>query len=773
MRVLRIDYSIEKVLMAYIIKDQYTELALLDHIPSGVVIFNSSGIIIYANDQAAHILRISNDQILGLNYNSPEWITKDYDGNRIPDQELPFSQATEGGRAVHDAEQSFELANGKTIYLSVYASLIKIKGEQAESVLIHFTDVTSSVFNQKELQKSEERYKNLFNNLLDEVHVWKYVENKEGELINWELSEANPVALKNWGKTLAEVEGKKVTEIFGKEAIMAFKPIIEKIRSTGKAIRWEYYFSPTDQYLSMDSIPFGEYFISTGRDISDIKEYQRELIAAKEKAEKAEIEARKDKDRYQGLLSNLETGVVIHARDASVIASNKRSAEILGITEEDWRGKGSQDSDWQFFYKDGTPMPTLDQPVMRVINTKSAIRNQVVGILKPGEEIIWLEVNGFPVLNEYGDIIEVTISFIDITKRKLIEENMLRTMEHIEDSEKRLLLATESARLGVWDWDIDANILSWDDRMFELYGKDRNTAEDTLELWSNGLHPDDKERLLKDLDDAINGKSEFDHTFRVLHPDGEVRYVKGDGLILRNREDKALRMIGVNRDITDSKLKELELEKNIVEKELLLKEVHHRVKNNLALISAMLYLQEKEHNNSDFSDLIMDTQSKIMSIASVHELIYQNESFSEIRVDQYIRKIHEQLKSMYPRESKSITYSTKLDPIKLIIEQAIPLALIINEVLTNTLKHAFDDDMDGSIEIILKEHMGTVNLEIMDNGKGLPEDFIIEDSDSLGFTLIKQFTKQLEGTFELRNTEPVGTSFSMSFGKSEQYYKRK
>ncbi len=132
---------------------------------------------------------------------------------------------------------------------------------------------------------------------------------------------------------------------------------------------------------------------------------------------------------------------------------------------------------------------------------------------------------------------------------------------------QRLKVASQSAQLGIWDWNVKENTMSWDARMYELYGVTEESFVKTLDAWLNGLHPEDKERAIAECNDALAGKTDFDTTFRVQHSDGNVLYIKADGMVLRDSAGEAIRMIGVNRDVTESKLNEIELQKTIEEAE--------------------------------------------------------------------------------------------------------------------------------------------------------------------------------------------------------------
>lgn len=150
----------------------------------------------------------------------------------------------------------------------------------------------------------------------------------------------------------------------------------------------------------------------------------------------------------------------------------------------------------------------------------------------------------------------------DISERKKMLNELISAKKRAEESEHRLKLASSSAELGIWDWNVKENTMVWDERMFELYGVNAEIFVNTVDAWLNGLHPEDKELAVFESNEALKGNKPFNTTFRVLHPDGKVLYIKADGLVLRNSKGEAIRMIGINRDITAGKINEIELIKS-------------------------------------------------------------------------------------------------------------------------------------------------------------------------------------------------------------------
>jgi len=157
----------------------------------------------------------------------------------------------------------------------------------------------------------------------------------------------------------------------------------------------------------------------------------------------------------------------------------------------------------------------------------------------------------------------------DVTERKRIEEEL-------RQSKERLQLATESAQLGIWDWNVKDNIMVWDDRMFDLYGISKEAFPKCIDAWTNGLHPDDKERAIGECNAALQGDKDFDTAFRVLHPDGTVKWIKANALVIRGKDGKAFRMIGLNQDITGRRRAEEELQRSERHYRLLQEELKRR-----------------------------------------------------------------------------------------------------------------------------------------------------------------------------------------------------
>lgn len=206
------------------------------------------------------------------------------------------------------------------------------------------------------------------------------------------------------------------------------------------------------------------------------------------------------------------------------------------------------------------------------------------------------------------------------------------------------------------------------------------------------------------------------------------------------------------------------LKESLDEKEVLLQEIHHRVKNNLALVGALLELQERTTDKNGDTASFRTARSRIKSMALAHEALYENETFSNISMKRYIKRISSLTHRSFTNKEVDIDLNFKLEDAKLEMAQSIPLGLVINEILINAHKHAFTGKSKGCIELeSIVDANNHINIFIRDNGVGLPKPPEKLGSNSLGMTLIKKFTKQLNADLSIESEKDKGTTFSLVF----------
>ena len=258
---------------------------------------------------------------------------------------------------------------------------------------------------------------------------------------------------------------------------------------------------------------------------------------------------------------------------------------------------------------------------------------------------------------------------------------------------------------------------------------------------------------------SLNGMTHHAETVRLHKSGKEVPVLLGTVPVQLDGEFIAL--FGIYVDLSERKNFENELRQSLKDKEVLIQEIHHRVKNNLAVVSSLLELQIDMTENRDLISKLRDSQTRIYSMALVHEKIYQIELFSSLELSGYIRDLVNSIENTYWEEGRNINLDFKLEPVELNINQAVPCGQLINEIITNAFKHAFSDMNEGEIQISLNENDGTINLVIADNGPGIDVEILEGHTESLGITLIHTLTQQLDGTLIIDNES--GTKISIEF----------
>jgi len=332
------------------------------------------------------------------------------------------------------------------------------------------------------------------------------------------------------------------------------------------------------------------------------------------------------------------------------------------------------------------------------------------------------------------------------------QESRRKAEDSLATNEERLQLAVTAASIGIWDWDVARDVTIWDERMFAIHGIPHMAPRDIREAWMRTVHPDDRQRVEDDLRMAVLGRREYGPEFRIVRPDGALRFVKAASHALRDKEGKALRMIGVNIDMTESKEAESRIRQSLKEKEILLREVHHRVKNNLQVISSLVSLQESSCRDEEDREMYRDTQVRILSMARLHELLYGSKDLSSIDPGQYLDAIGRELMSYHGG------FQVRIDaqPDVLTIDEAIPFGLIATELLTNAMKYAYPQENSGEILVSYSRTGQERRLLVSDEGVGLPPGPV--KLTSLGFTLVRSLAAQLRGQLAMRATREGETS---------------
>lgn len=269
----------------------------------------------------------------------------------------------------------------------------------------------------------------------------------------------------------------------------------------------------------------------------------------------------------------------------------------------------------------------------------------------------------------------------------------------------------------------------------------------------------------REMGEVYDQKRKNDHWFEfsLIHKTSRTIPVLFSEAELLDNNGNKVGSVAVASDITERKNSERQIRASLKEKEVMLAEIHHRVKNNLAVISGLLQLQSFNAKNSDVQDALTDSQVRIQSIALVHEMLYESESLAYIKYDKYINDLLQAISSMHMSGDKNIEIDTNVQPIALSITQAIPFSLLITELIVNAFKHAFKGKKTGIIHLDVQMDGNFVKMELQDDGHGVDIDEF-NNSDSLGATLIKTLSNQLHADFNIiENAGINGSMFTVKF----------
>ncbi|MEO1253975.1 MAG: histidine kinase dimerization/phosphoacceptor domain -containing protein, partial [Bacteroidota bacterium] len=334
----------------------------------------------------------------------------------------------------------------------------------------------------------------------------------------------------------------------------------------------------------------------------------------------------------------------------------------------------------------------------------------------------------------------------DITEQKNAEQKIKRLSD-------RVLLATEIANLGVWEFDREKNEIYWEDQMYSIFSDaDKPLNFEEVDRYFLGEH---KKIFRNNLQMIRSGINFLESEVRVKVEQSE-KYLRTFTRVLRNQKGEMKGLIGVVYDITSDKKLQLRLESSLEEKNVLIKEVHHRVKNNLQLISSILALKSFDLEENKSKDIFNEVNDRIKAMSVIHDKLYTFYNVSEIDISEYLNHIAGELQILLG--TSDVHLSVESENLVFDVEKALLIGLIVSELVSNAIKHGFDSNQEGEIRILFNQIEENYILRVLNSGKVLPQD-VLERSTGLGISLLKTFTKQLRG--EVTKDEENG--FRVSF----------
>ncbi|MHC1744198.1 MAG: histidine kinase dimerization/phosphoacceptor domain -containing protein [Syntrophobacteraceae bacterium] len=340
-----------------------------------------------------------------------------------------------------------------------------------------------------------------------------------------------------------------------------------------------------------------------------------------------------------------------------------------------------------------------------------------------------------------------------------------RTEEALRESESRYRELVQNANCAIIRWKPDGAITLFNEYARTFFGY---SAEEAIGKNVSILVPDTEPRR-DDLSSVIRDI--------VEHPESSHKSVQEN--VLRNgsrvwmvwtntpmldSDGKVKEILAVGTDITERKHVEDALNDSLAEKTALLKEVHHRVKNNLQIVASLLNLQSNRSTSREVIDVLRDTGNRVRSMSLLHETLYRSTSLAHIDFSTYVESLCEQLMASFGPAAKRVKVETRVARIGLPLECSVPCGLIVNELLSNALCHGFPDEREGRVVVELsRSDGGMLVLDVRDDGAGVPQDLDISTLSTLGLRLVSNLARQIGGELSVTSSEGGGSAFNVVF----------
>ena len=475
------------------------------------------------------------------------------------------------------------------------------------------------------------------------------------------------------------------------------------------------------------------------------------------------MEARQ-KERFSQLIleSTAEAiyGVDIHG---NCTFCNSSCIEMLGYkSKKELLGKNMHEM-IHHSRPDGSHYPQEECSIFRVYRT---------GIGEHRDDNVFYRADGsgfqvehwsYPIFEDHK-IIGSVVTFLDITKRKKAEQELTK-------KESRLRAFFEQGLIGMAITSPERTWLEVNDRLCRMLGYDK---EELIERsWEKITHHEDIASDLEHFESVIAGESDgYSKEKRYIRKDGQVMYATVSVRLIRDPDGTPNYFVALIQDISEVKRHEKIILASLREKETLLREIHHRVKNNMAIISSILSLQADNVRDTEAIECLRDCRGRIKAMALVHENLYQSRDLSEINVAEYLDRLMRNLSMIFGVNHDLIEFRTEVGDFFMNLDTLIPCGLIINELVSNSLKHAFTEGRKGEIAVVfMKTGKSAYLLRVSDNGCGLPHGLNVIEAKSLGLKLVGILVGQIEGTLETDISE--GTSFEIRFNEISSFRREK
>lgn len=714
------------------------------------IIFTEEGVIIDSNEQFALMYGFNKrNEVIGKNTN--DFLFSESEIKKV--------------KKIIDAssEEKFEVKskkkNGELIWVESKGRIIPYHGRRLRVSVVY--DITDRKLKEQQLQDSRESFMNLT----------ELSPNGSIIHINGIIQYANPVVLNFLGfSKVEELVGKNITNLLPEEQQERSKERILQI-SKGENIGFAEFNVRDKEGKYIEVGVQSVRIMYNGKEaihvilsnLSQQKELQKEKLRAQLAEEtnallEKEIQERKETEQRLWETQMFTTNMFNSSLD--MIMASDRNNLITQVNNSVLKIFGYNTQEIICLQPKDLYASEEDFDVVRSsLLEKGVFSGEIKNKRKNGETFISY-LSASVLRNTQGKIIGTMGISRDITES-------LRSQQKIREQDAKIRsIFDNAANMLIWTIDTNYCLLSFNHNFTQVlktyFDIEPKIGMSMAEIIKPLLSQDLYDYSIQSFDKTFNGKtSELEGPFKTKN--NQTIWIETflNPILMEGGVIKEISCI--SHEITEKKASESQIRQSLKEKEVLLKEVHHRVKNNLQVISSILNLQSSYVKDEQILSVLRESQNRIKSMSYIHESLYQTKNFSSINFSEYIVNLSNNLFHSYQIFDNFIDLKLKVDPVNLNLDQAIPCGLIVNELITNALKYAFKNKKAGEIFIGISEKEKTVYIQIEDNGVGLPEGFNYLKTETLGLQLVVTLVEQLDGKLELKSEK--GTNYLITFEK--------
>jgi len=648
-----------------------------------------------------------------------------------------FKQRIENKGQVIGLESVWTKRDATTLFVRESATAIR---DNAGNIIYYegtVEDITEKKQMEEELKASEKKYKTLIKNI--NVGIYRNTPGPKGKFI-----EANPAIIRMFGYSNREEFLKiNVSDLYQNPKDR--DKLNQKLLKDGFVKNEELKLKKKDKRLF-----YGEVTAVAVKDKKGEIKYYDGIIKDITEYKNVERNLRESEEKHRTIFENVSDTIIYLNKYGTIIGANNNEA-TFGYTPEDIIGKNYM----KFGFFKTKDIPKMLKIFKDVIKSSKTIELMELEVKHKDGHIIPIEVST-RLIKKNGKTEGFVCLIRDITEHKQAEKSL-------KDSEKRYRTTFEHTGTAMAIVEEDSTI-SLVNSQFEKQSKYPKEEIEGKKRWTEFVHEKDLKRMKRyHYNRRKKGKkAPSQYEFRFIDKNKNIKNIFLTVEVIPGTKKSITSLM----DITERKMAEEQIRASLREKEVLLREIHHRVKNNMQIISFLLNLQSRSIIDEKVLDMFQGSRDRIRSMALVHEKLYQSKNLSRIDFGQYIQSMTVYLLQSYKVNPNVVKLRINVRDISLDINTAIPCGLIINELVSNSLKHAFPGGKEGEVYINLySDKDNKYTLMVSDNGVGFPKDLDYRKTDSFGIQLVNMLIEQLNGSINLERR--VGTKFTIEFGELE------